>query len=218
MWVLGLCGPDTIYGRYLSTNDGTPLGFKRQGTALATFSLPDLRVTSVRQMPVSDSMTWGSALLEDGGYSYIYGSEYAEGAKFVHLARAKAGDLGGPWEFWTGSGWSDKESDSARMVSGVGEGMSVSKVGNQYAMITQENNDLFSGWLVAYVSNAPTGPFSGPTYLYEAPEPEISNRRQFVYVGRHHPELSDPGKLLLTYDVNAWDPEDLRGPRPPSRS
>ncbi|MDP4505024.1 phospholipase A2 [Nonomuraea turcica] len=198
-----------IYGRYLSTNDGTPLGFKRQGTALATFSLPDLRVISVRQMPVSDSMTWGSALMEDGGYSYIYGSEYADGAKFVHLARAKAGDLGGPWEFWTGSGWSDKESDSARLISGVGEGMSVSKVGNQYAMITQENNDLFSGWIVAYVSNAPTGPFSGPTYLYEAPEPEISNRRQFVYVGRHHPELSDPGKLLLTYDVNAWDPEDL---------
>ncbi|MFI6505362.1 phospholipase A2 [Nonomuraea typhae] len=198
-----------IYGRYVGTGDGTPLGFKREGTALATFSLPDLRLTSVRPLPVADSMTWGSALLEDGSYSYIYGSEFAGGAKFVHLARARTGDLGGPWEFWTGGGWSDKESDSARMLSGVGEGMSVSKVGNQYVMVTQENSDVFSSWIVSYVAGAPTGPFTGPAYLFEAPEPEMSNWTQFIYVGRHHPELSDPGKLLITYDVNAWNPEDL---------
>ncbi|WP_283135947.1 phospholipase A2 [Rhizohabitans arisaemae] len=198
-----------IYGRYLNTGEGPPLGFRREGTVLATFSLPDLRVTSVRSLPVSASMSWGSALMEDGAHTYIYGSEYAGGAKFVHLARAGAGDLGGPWEFWTGSGWSAKESDSARLLSGVGEGMSVSKIGNQYVMVTQENNDVFSSWIVAYAASSPTGPFTGPRYLHEAPEPEVSNRRQFIYVARHHPHLSDPGKLLLTYDVNAWQPDDL---------
>ncbi|MBB3727409.1 phospholipase A2 [Nonomuraea dietziae] len=197
-----------IYGRYIKTEDNPPLGFARQGTALATFTLPDLTLSSVRMLPVNADMGWGSALLEEGGFSYIYGSEYAEGAKFAHVARAPAGELGGPWQYWTGSGWSDRESDSARLHSGVGEGMSVSKIGSQYVMVTQENNDVFSGWIVAYAANSPTGPFSGPTYLYEAPEPEVSNRSQFIYVGRHHPELADPGELFLSYDVNAWNGED----------
>lgn len=197
-----------IYGRYVKTDDNSPLGFAREGTALATFALPSLTLSSVRMLPLSPDTGWGSALLEEDGYSYIYGSEYADGAKFAHVARAPAGDLGGAWEFWTGSGWSTSESDSARLHSGVGEGMSVSKIGSQYVMVTQENNDVFSGWIVAYVANSPTGPFTGPTYLYEAPEPEISNHRQFVYVGRHHPELADPGELFLSYDVNAWSPED----------
>ncbi|GAA3310969.1 hypothetical protein [Nonomuraea dietziae] len=74
---------------------------------------------------------------------------------------------------------------------------------------------------MAYAANSPTGPFSGPTYLYEAPEPEVSNRSQFIYVGRHHPELADPGELFLSYDVNAWNGEDhyrdVRIYRPGSR-
>jgi hypothetical protein len=95
------------------------------------------------------------------------------------------------------------------MVSGVGESMSVTKVGHRYVMVTQENNQVFSGWIVAYAASSPTGPFTGPAYLFKAPEPGIGNRPQFIYAARVHPELSPPGKLLISYDVNAWNGDDL---------
>ncbi|MEV4896000.1 hypothetical protein AB0K48_42215 [Nonomuraea sp. NPDC055795] len=59
--------------------------------------------TLVRPLPAEDSMTRGSALPEDGAHSHVYGREFADGATFVHLAGAAAGDLDGPWEFWAGA-------------------------------------------------------------------------------------------------------------------
>ncbi|MFI6604214.1 phospholipase A2 [Nonomuraea sp. NPDC050536] len=197
-----------LYGKYTTTGQGPPLGFALAGTALATFSLPDLKLTSVRDLPTSGKIGWGSALMEDGAQTYIYGSEYADGVKFVHVARAAQGALDGPWEYWTGSDWSSQESASKPLMSGGGEAMSVGKVGNQYVAVTQENNEVFSSWIVAYVAASPTGPFTGPIYLHEAIEPELSGWKQFVYAARVHPELSAPGKLLLSYDVNVWDKND----------
>ncbi|KAB8195306.1 DUF5005 domain-containing protein [Nonomuraea phyllanthi] len=193
-----------VYGSYAATGDGTPLGFRLTGNALATFALPGLTLTSVRTLPVSGKIGWGSAILEDGAYTYVYGSESADGQKFTHVARVPAGHLSDAWQYWTGSGWSAQESTSARLLSGVGEGMSVTKIGNQYVLVTQENNRIFSNWIVAYVAGSPTGPFTGPAYLIEAPEPKL-DPSQFVYAGRHHPELSAPGKLLISYDVNTFD-------------
>lgn len=214
-----------LYGRFAPTGEGPPLGFTRTGTVLATFSLPSLTLTATQVLPVSATIGWGSTILEDGSYSYIYGSEYADGLKYLHLARVATGNLAGAWEFWTGSGWSSQETASAsvtttldslagdvsaasassRLLSGVGEGMSLTKVGNQYVLVTQENNQIFSSWIVAYVANSPAGPFTGPTYLLEALEPSLAPN-QFIYHGRIHPEFSAPGKLLLTYDVNTFDP------------
>ncbi|MEV0203389.1 fibronectin type III domain-containing protein, partial [Nonomuraea sp. NPDC050691] len=103
------------------------------------------------------------------------------------------------------------------MLSGAGEGMSVTKAGDQYVLVTQESNQLFSNWIVAYVSGSPTGPFTGPAYLIEAKEPKL-DPSQFIYVGRAHPELSAPGKLLISYDVNTFDSDahfrDVRIYRP----
>ncbi|MFC5818593.1 phospholipase A2 [Nonomuraea harbinensis] len=193
-----------VYGSYTATGDGTPLGFRLTGNVLATFALPGLTLSSVKVLPVSGKIGWGSSILEDGVHTYIYGSESSGSLKFTHVARVTAGNLSGAWEYWTGSAWSAQESASARLLSGVGEGMSVTKEGNQYVLVTQENNEIFSNRIVAYAAGSPTGPFTGPTYLLEAVEPKL-DPNQFVYVARVHPELSAPGKLLISYDVNTFD-------------
>ena len=88
---------------------GGPLDVQARGTALATFSLPDLRLTELRTLPLGTSIAWGSELLDEGGYTYIYGSEHnADGPKFAHLARVAKGSLGGAWQFVTSSGSSPR--------------------------------------------------------------------------------------------------------------
>ena len=115
-----------LYGKYHATGTG-PFDFTLTGTALATFALPGLTLSSVVTLPVGATIGWGSAILKDGSYTYIYGTEGVGNLKFAHLARATSGNLGGAWQYWTGSTWSAQESDSARLFSGVGSAYSVNK-------------------------------------------------------------------------------------------
>jgi fibronectin type 3 domain-containing protein len=191
-----------IYNRYKKTGDGG-LDFALTGSALATFALPALTVTSVVDLPVSTTIGWGSAILEDGAYTYIYGtSSTADHLKFAHVARVPAGGLGGAWQFWTGTAWSATESAAARLFSGVGTGFGVQQVNGQYVLVTQENNAVFDPQFVAYTAASPTGPFTGPVQLFKAPEQE-SGSPVITYDSRVHPELARSGKLLVSYNVNS---------------
>ena len=190
-----------FYQRMRATGTGS-LDFTEVGTALVTYSLPALTVQSVVDLSLSSSIAWGSAVLQDGGYTYIYGSESTPSAvRFAHLARVPQGGLTGAWQFWTGSTWSSSEADSARLLSGVGTGFGVQRVGSQVVLITEDTNLLFNPDVVAYTATAPTGPFAGPIELFTAPEP-AQRDGNIVYDARLHPELAGSGKLLVSYNVN----------------
>ena len=180
-----------LYNQYSTTGNGA-LSVQLAGTALATFSLPGLALTDLRTLPLGSSIAWGAAILEDGGYTYIYGSEHTEsGTVFAHVARVPAGGLGGSWAFWSGAGWSDREADSVRLISGVGTAFSVSKVGGQYVLVSQDSNLLFNSTFVAYTASSPQGLFGPPRVLFTAPEVAPDNGRPIiVYDARVHPEFS----------------------------
>lgn len=195
-----------LYGKYNKTGDG-PLDIARAGTVLATFNLPALTVASVQPLPLGSSVAWGSAVLNDGGFTYIYGSErVASGLTFAHVARVPVGGLGGAWTFWDGSGWSATETSSARLFSGVGTGFGVSRVGTEIVLVTQDSNTIFSPIAVAYRAPAPAGPFTGPTELLQAPEPGIG-QPLIIYDTRFHPEHSAAGHLMVSYNLNSLDPD-----------
>ena len=156
----------------------------------------------VEELPLGDRVSWGSEVLADGAYTYVYGTEAAGRMKFAHVARVRGTDLGGPWEFWTGSGWSPRMAESARVLSGVGTNYGVRRVGDRYVLVTHENNLLFSADFVAYTADSPTGPFTGPQYLFRAPETDAGH---IVYDADLHTELARPGKLLVSYNVNNLD-------------
>ncbi|MEU8299089.1 fibronectin type III domain-containing protein [Micromonospora sp. NPDC048909] len=190
-----------LVNRYRRTGAG-PLDHTLLSTALATFTLPALTPTGVRPLPLGDRISWGSALLRDDGHTYVYGTEAVGEAKFAHVARVAGDDLGGPWEFWSGTSWLSDVAASARLLSGVGTTYGVQRVGGRYVLVTHENNLVFSADLVAYSAAGPTGPFEGPDYLYRAPENEAGH---IVYDADLHPELARPGKLLISYNVNNVD-------------
>ncbi len=191
-----------LYMRMRATGSGS-LDFAQVDTALVTFTLPGLAVQSITDLSLGGSIAWGSTVVDDGRYTYIYGSESTSGAmRFAHLARVPVGGLTGPWQYWTGSGWSGSEASSARLLSGVGTGYAVQHVGNQYVLITVDTDIPFNADLVAYTAPAPTGPFSGPIELFTAPEPGTIPGT-IVYDARVHPELATAGNLLVSYNVNS---------------
>lgn len=193
-----------VYQRMSPTGSG-PLDFALVDSAVVTFALPGMTVTSVTDRGYGSRVAWGSAIVEDGTYTYIYGAEDAEQLRFAHLARVRSSrGLATAWQFWTGSTWSNSESASARLLSGVGAGFGVQKVGSTYVLVTQETNQTFSSDFVAYTATSPTGPFTGPSLLFTAPEP-VGVPGAMVYDSRLHPELARSGKLLVSYNVNNLD-------------
>jgi subtilisin family serine protease len=196
-----------LYNRFSRYGEGS-LDIEPTGTSLATFALPALTLSSVVDLPLAKTVQWGSALLVDGSYTYVYGTSSGLGsAKFGHVARAPAGSLGGAWQYWTGSGWSATESAAVRLISGVGNSFAVQKVGSQYVLVTQEANAIFDPQFVAYTASSPTGPFSGPIQLLTAPEQQAGTQK-IAYTARLHPDLARSGKLLMSYDVNSLDVAD----------
>ncbi|SFD35726.1 fibronectin type III domain-containing protein [Micromonospora sediminimaris] len=193
-----------LYNHYLRSGPN-PLDLKLTGTALASFDLPELTLRSLTPLPVADRIAWGSAILEDGDTTYIYGTRLVNDSgpvKPIYLAKVPAGELAGPWQFWTGDGWSAEESEATRLMAGTTTAFGVQKIGNQYVLVTVDGNLVFNPDTVAYTAPAPTGPFSGPVHLFRAPEPQ-PGKEIIVYDARLHPELARPGKLLVSYNVNS---------------
>ena len=182
--------------------------FQWVGNAIASFVLPDLTLENVVPTHGENSVMYGAALLEEGGYTYIYGTEDVSGTeKYLHIARATSGNVLGAWEFYTGTGWSSDPASSARLRKGVGNGFGVAKVGNQFVLFTMDSLVAFSAELVMYSSNNPAGPFANRTHVYWTPE---SRHGLFTYDAHVHPEFTDAqGRLLVSYDVNSFDFHDL---------
>ncbi|MGX7674621.1 fibronectin type III domain-containing protein [Plantactinospora sp. DSM 117369] len=200
-----------LYNRYQRTGSHS-LDVRITGTALASFDLPALTLRSLTPLPLADRIAWGSAILEDGATTYIYGASLLNDAgpvKSVYLAKVAAGQLAGPWQFWTGTGWSSQESEAARLMGGTSTAFGVQRIGDQYVMVTVDGNLVFNSEVVAYTATSPTGPFTGPIHLFRAPEPQ-PGREIIVYDARFHPELARSGKLLVSYNVNSLADADNR--------
>ncbi len=182
---------------------------------LATFDRTTLQLTSLTSLPSETGVQWGSYVAEEstGRYTYVYGVDDQGLVKSMHVARVHGRDLTNHWEFWTGEGWSDEETDSVAFMSGVANEYSVSPYLDGYLLITQDTNELFSRNILAYTSGSPTGPFPPAGLVYEMPEVgafgSYGNPNIFAYNAHEHPELRTRDTLLVTYNVNSFDSDEL---------
>jgi hypothetical protein len=181
--------------------------FKWVGNAIASFVLPDLTLESVVPTHGENNVMYGAAVLEEGSYTYIYGTEDVSGTeKYLHIARAPAGDVFGAWEFFTGTDWSSDPTASARLLKGVGNGFGVAKVGKRFLLFTMDTLVAFSDEMVFYSSSSAAGPFTRRTHVYSTPE---NAEGFFTYDAHVHPEFTDASGLLISYDVNTFDASEL---------
>jgi len=151
---------------------------------------------------------FGASILIEKEWTYIYGTEDYEITKNLLLARIKSGSIPSetPWEFYTGTGWSKNLSDCKPVFKEVGNELSVHKnIDGRYIITTQKNG---SGSDIEIIfGSSPEGPWNPPLAVWHIEE---SNDRIFSYNAKAHPELSDTEKgLLISYNVNAWNFDDL---------
>jgi hypothetical protein len=200
------------YLQFARTGTGS-FDFAWHKTVLARFDARTLKLLDVSDLPSSTEVEWASYTERFGDYTYIYGVEDLGLDKYLHIARVRGGDLRAGWQFFTGSGWSNDEAASARVMSGVGNEYSVTRLGTGYVLITQDTSELFSTHIVAYFSCSPDGPFTGKTVVYSTPETgaggSYGNPNVFTYNPHAHPELSSGNQVLISYNVNTFDINDL---------
>lgn len=181
--------------------------FAFRGSAVASVDLHTMKLEKITPLP-SGGIEWGSSIMKDGAYTYVYGVEDLSSVKYMHLARVRTGQLtdAAAWTFWTGSGWSTDAAASTRIMSGVANEYSVSMFEGRYTLVTQDSNIPLSPDIEMYTSSSPTGPFTSETRLYSTPEP---GGNIFTYNAKAHPELGSKDTLVISYNVNSFDTADV---------
>jgi hypothetical protein len=182
-------------------------------TVLGRFDPGSFNLDSVVDLPSDHGVTWASWVSREGDHTLIYGVEDLGLSKYMHVARVAGDDLTAAWEYWNGIGWSSSETDSVRIMPGVANEYSVAPYDDGYLLVTHDTNELFSRNILAYTSCSPTGPFTRVATLYSTPETgqygSYGNPNIFTYNAHEHPELRADGSLLVTYNVNSFDTNDL---------
>ena len=204
---------DVTYHQFHRTGDG-PLDFAWRRDVLARFDLRTLAVRDVTPLPSAvpnvQSASWLTRL---GGYTLIYRVEDTGPDKYLHLARVRGADLRGRWEYRTATGWSRDETASARLLRGVSNEYSVTRVAGRWLLVTQDTTELLGPHLVGYWADSPLGPFGGKTPIWTAPEAgadgSYRNANVYAYNPHAHPELAAGGGFVVSYNVNSLDTDDV---------
>ncbi|MDT9695464.1 DUF4185 domain-containing protein [Streptomyces sp. P17] len=185
-------------------------------TEVATVSLPDLRVESVDkvfdQQLVSDPsrrVLFGTTLVEEDGFTYVFGGDdrraASRPASHAYVARVPEGGLADPgaWEYWDGEEWAAGVRPRAVLGdgrrTGVGSAFSVVRDGRTYVLFTMAAGGAGLTTVTSYWACSPTGPWHGPAKDFS---PSLPEGQVAAYNPQTHPELSEDGRLVLSYDVN----------------
>ena len=187
-----------------------PFAFQQLGVDIARFSLPSMTLTGIERapqafQPAPAPVSFGSAVMSDVAYDYVYGSEDLHAEKYLHVARAPAGHLlDGTWEYFGPLGWTTMAQLSSRLLGGIANELSVSHIGSRYVLVTQDHS-IGADIMVSYAV-APEGPWSAPVPVYTAPE---VGQGLLVYNAKAHEELSTPNDLVVSYNVNTTNSANL---------
>jgi hypothetical protein len=192
-----------LLGRFGTDGTGGMWDFHYVGIDMASISLPDLVVKDIKPVQESGEISYGSCVLEDDAYIYIYGITTVWLNKFAHVARSPGGDLKNEWEYFDGQNWISEPS-SYPIHSGVSDQFSVIRDNGKYYLITHKI--IFGGEILIFESDAPEGPWSNERTLYCTPE---SGGNIFTYNSFVHPELSETGELRISYNINSFEFSDL---------
>ncbi len=143
--------------------------------------------------------TAASGAPDPDGYIYVYGNR-----KGLMVARVKPEDFENfsAWRFWDSEGWNADMQKVDIVATDVSNELSVSALPDgRYALVFTLGG--LSPTVGLRLGSTPYGPFGPVIKLYEAKEMERKN--YITYNAKAHPNLSAPGELLISYNVNAFD-------------
>ena len=142
---------------------------------------------------------------EPDGYVYVYGVR-GQSKKEVLVARVEPKDIENfdMWRFWDGSSWQPDMYKAAVIADRASNEMSVTPLPDgRYAMVFQ--TDGIGRTVGLRLGLSPHGPFGPIINLWDATE-DIKVDKDFIsYNAKVHSNLSQPGELLISYNINSFD-------------
>ena len=202
--------------------------FKFKGNSVATLSYPSMSIISIQPLTLPNlSIEWGTRVLQDGGFYYMYGiKDPGTANKLPYVARfATVANLLQPraWQFWnaTQGAWVAGQANATALtgVPAITNEFSVDKLNSNtgpfYLMVGMDpQNPAFPLWnsVTTYYSCTPQGPWSARTIVYLTPEagaPGCSVGALVAYNPKAHVEFTDSSGILVSYNVNANNSADL---------
>lgn len=138
------------------------------------------------------------------GFLYVYGIRGKN--KEVLVARVDPKDIENfdQWTFWNGEAWQPEMEQAAAIADRGSNEMSVTPLKDgRYAMVFQK--DGIGTEVGLRLSLSPQGPFGPIIPVWDATE-DVNVGREFIsYNAKVHSNLSKPGELLISYNINSFD-------------
>lgn len=196
-------------------------GFRCVGTWLASVKNPDAaparwnistQKLPFQELPNGEIASFGSAVLKDNGFVYIYGysnPKISGESKKLLLARVPEGRMAhfAAWEFFSDDTWTKDFQKITPVFSDAPPEGSVSWQPFLKKFVFVYTDGIW-GKIVMRTADAPQGPWSPPTALYHCPDMKISPQ-VFCYAGKAHPEFSATNELLISYAANSQNPPEV---------
>lgn len=148
--------------------------------------------------------TEAAGAMRPDGFVYVYGVKGTK--KEVMVARIMPSDIEQfrLWEFWDGSAWQTDMMKAAAIADRASNELSVTPLKDgRYAMVFQ--TDAIGANVGLRLSLAPEGPFGPIIPLWDASPDFKDGKHLFSYNAKAHTNLSKPGELLISNNINSFD-------------
>jgi len=148
--------------------------------------------------------TRDAGALSPDGYVYIYGVKGIKKGVMVARVTPKEIEQFQLWEFWDGNGWQSDMMKAASIADRASNELSVTPLKDgRYAMVFQ--TDGIGSNVGLRLSLSPEGPFGPIIPIWNASPDLKEGKHLFSYNAKVHTNLSKPGELLISYNINSFD-------------
>ncbi len=211
-----------IFGYRISNIPGVAtFGFREEGNTLIVIpkgSRPpygdkrQLDIPFLLNQPVDSVGSFGAGILvntkeagaaKPDGYVYIYGVRGK--TKEVMVARVKPVDIESfsEWRFWNGADWTPNVAEIAAVTDRTSNELSVTPLADgRYLMVFQK--DGLGHFVGMRIGASPVGPFGPVIDVYNVSDDLKDSPDIFPYNAKAHPVISEPGELLISYNINSF--------------
>lgn len=147
--------------------------------------------------------TVGAGAPKPDGYIYVYGVRGPNKELLVARVQDEAFEDFSQWTYFDGSSWNKDVHAAVAISSRVSNEMSVSFM-EDGRVIAAYQLDTNSPSVAIQIGQTPSGPFAPHKTIYETPE-IYEDVDFYTYNAKAHPHLSNPGEILISYNVNSFD-------------
>jgi hypothetical protein len=210
-----------IFGyRVRNISDG-PFGFKEVGNTLIKVpagSIPPYLNQQQMDTPfyLSDSggdsgsfgagiyvNTKGAGAPNPDGFVYVYGVRGMAKRLMVARVLPKEFEHFDKWTYWNGSEWISDINKVADVTKDVSNELSLTALPDgRYALVFQL--DGMTTTVGMRIGATPYGPFGPVIKLWDC-KPDLLKSTYLVYNAKAHPSISNPGELLISYNINSTE-------------